>query len=55
MNWLRKIEDRLTWIAALVVLVGVSTAAGNALADENTSGNLEVVVNATMSGLPAGR
>jgi hypothetical protein len=31
MNWLRKFEDRLAWIAMVVVLVGVSTAAQNAL------------------------
>ena len=54
MSWLRKIEDRLAWVAAIVVLVGVSTAAENVLADEKTFDNLEVAVNATTSPLSAG-
>jgi hypothetical protein len=55
MNWLHKFEDRLAWIAAIVVLVGVSTAAQNALADETTTATLEVTASATTSGMPAGQ
>ena len=54
MSWLRKIEDRLAWIAAIIVLVGISTATENVLAGEKTIDNLEVAANATTSELSAG-
>ena len=45
----RNIENRLAIIAAVVVLVGVTSAAGNALADENTTAHLEVPVAGSTS------
>ena len=38
----RKIENRLAALAAVIVLIGVSTAAENALAEDKPAAGLEV-------------
>jgi hypothetical protein len=48
---LQKIEDRLPLIAALVILVGVTGAAGDALADDAA---IEIATTATTSTVVAG-
>jgi hypothetical protein len=50
----RNMENRLAALAAVIVLIGVSTAAGNALANENSAAGLEVRPGGTTSGLVAG-
>ena len=45
----RNIENRLAIIAAVIVLVAVTSAAGNVLADENTPARLEVAAAASTS------
>ena len=45
----RNMEDRLALIAAVIVLIGVSAAAENALADENPAAGLEVPLGDTTS------
>lgn len=50
----RNIEDRLAVIAAVIVLLGVSTAAEDALATGNEPADLEVKVVDTISPLSAG-
>jgi hypothetical protein len=50
----RNIEDRLALIAAVIVLVGVSTAAEDALAGDFASSGLEVRHGGTISTLVAG-
>ena len=51
----RNVEDRLALLAAVIVLIGVSTAAENALADENPAAALETGLGGTTSVLVAGR
>ena len=43
----RNMENRLAALAAVIVLIGVSTAAGNALANENPAAGLEVQPDGT--------
>lgn len=50
----RNIEDRLALVAALIVLVGVSLAAEDALAGGNDTAGLEVTAVDTTSSLFAG-
>ena len=50
----RNMESRLAALAAVIVLIGVSSAAGNALADENPATGLEVGPATTTSVLLAG-
>ena len=51
---LRKLEDRLVMIAAMIVLIGVSSAAEDALAGSNPAAGLEVQLGGTTSTLIAG-
>ena len=50
----RNIEERLAVIAAMIVLIGVSFAAEDALADDNPAAGLEVRQGGTTSELIAG-
>jgi hypothetical protein len=50
----RNMEDRLAVIAAMIVLIGVSSAAEDALADGNPATGLEVAHDGTTSMLVAG-
>ena len=50
----RNMENRLAALAAVIVLIGVSTAAGNALAEENPAAGLEVQPAGTTYELIAG-
>jgi len=50
----RNMEDRLAVIAAVIVLIGVSSAAEDALADDNPAAGLEVRLGGTTSTLIAG-
>jgi hypothetical protein len=50
----RNMEDRLAVLAAVIVLIGVSTAAENALADDNSAAGLEVQPGGSTSVLIAG-
>ena len=50
----KNLEDRLALIAAVIVLVGVTTAAEDALADDFTPARLEVQNGGTISMLVAG-
>lgn len=50
----RNVENRLAVLAAVIVLLGVSSAAEDAFAGENTAAGLEVTISATMSPLSAG-
>jgi len=50
----RNMEDRLAALAAVIVLIGVTTAAENALADGNPAAGLEVQTGVTTSVLTAG-
>lgn len=52
---LRNMENRLAVLAAVIVLIGVSSAAENALADENHAAGLEVGLGGTTSVLVAGQ
>ena len=51
----RNMENRLAVLAAVIVLIGVSTAAENALADENPAAGLEVGLGGTTSVLVPGQ
>ena len=51
---LRNMEDRLALIAAVIVLIGVSSAAEDALAGGNPAAGLEVPLGGTTSTLIAG-
>lgn len=44
----RNIENRLAVLAAVIVLLGVSSAAEDALAGENAAAGLEVPAGASM-------
>ena len=50
----RNVENRLAVLAAVIVLLGVSSAAEDAFAGENAAAGLEVAACATMSDLSAG-
>ena len=50
----RNIEERLALIAAMIVLIGVSSAAEDALADDHHAAGLEVCQGGTTSVLVAG-
>mgnify|MGYP001814685136 FL=1 len=50
----RNMEDRLAVIAAVIVLIGVSSAAEDALADDNPAAGLEVLLGGATSTLIAG-
>jgi hypothetical protein len=50
----RNMEDRLALLAAVIVLIGVSSAAEDALADGNPAAGLEVRHDATTSTLVTG-
>lgn len=50
----RNIEERLAVIAAMIVLIGVSSAAEDALADDNPAAGLEVRQGGTTSQSIAG-
>ena len=52
---LRNMENRLAVLAAVIVLIGVSSAAENALADENPVTGLETGLGGTTSVLIAGQ
>jgi hypothetical protein len=52
---LRNMENRLAVLAAVIVLIGVSSAAENALADENPAAGLETGLGGTTSVLIAGQ
>ena len=52
---IRNMENRLAVLAAVIVLIGVSTAAENALAKENPAAGLEVQPGGTTSTLVAGK
>lgn len=52
---LRNMENRLAVLAAVIVLIGVSSAAENALADENPAASLETGLGGTTSVLIAGQ
>jgi hypothetical protein len=51
----RNMENRLALLAAVIVLIGVSSAAENALADDNSATGLEVGLGGTTSTQVAGR